>query len=69
MPFGFQFEKDAIINFLKTVDYPASKQKILDLAKDHELPLQVISMLQRLPEDHEFSSPDEVNHELTAKTQ
>lgn len=68
MPFEFQFEKTALSNFLGDIDYPTDKNRIIEQAKDRELPLQVIAMLQRLPEDRDFSNADEVQHELAAKS-
>jgi hypothetical protein len=62
----FQFEKNALLNFFNSIEYPVNKQKLIDLAKDRDLPLQLIAVLQRLP-DREFSSADEINHELTVK--
>ncbi len=62
MPFGFQFEKNAINNFLNSLQYPLNKTQLIEMAKDRDMPLTVISLLQRLP-DHEFTSADEVNHE------
>lgn len=67
MPFGgFQFERNAMDNFLKGVQYPATRDQLIDQAKDRDLPLQIISMLQRLP-DREFSSSEDAIHEMHVK--
>ncbi len=66
MPFGFQFEKTALSNFLKGLSYPVDKAKLLQIAAEKDLPQQVIATLQRLP-DRQFSSAEEINSQLPAK--
>lgn len=46
--------------YLKGVDYPASKQDILDAAEQHGADEELRSTLERLP-DEEFSNPAEVS--------
>lgn len=66
MPFKFNFEKHALDNFLKTVNFPASKHSLIDLASKANIPSTVLTMLQGLP-DKDFKSADEVHQVMPAK--
>lgn len=46
--------------YLKGVDYPASKQVLLDLAQQAGADENICSMLEQLP-DEEFETPAEVS--------
>lgn len=61
----FQFEKNALQNFLKAVAFPIDRPKLLAEASKHDLPAQVVSMLQRLPEQS-YANAEEVDHALAA---
>jgi Protein of unknown function (DUF2795) len=49
---------------LKGVDYPADKQELIKHAKQHKADREVLSLLEKLPDDEEFSSPTELNKAL-----
>ena len=50
---------------LKGVDYPASKQQLIDRAKQQGADEQAISALEQLP-DQEFDTPTEVSQAVGA---
>ena len=50
--------------YLKNVDYPANKQKILDAAKANGAPENVIQMLNRLP-DKQYMRSNEIEQEFS----
>jgi len=62
----FKFEKDALTNLLKSAGYPCKKQQLIQSAEQKNLPLPVLSLLQRLP-DQDYASFDDVNSQLTVK--
>lgn len=45
--------------YLRDVDYPASKQDLLDQARRNSAPQDVLDTIERLPEDR-FGGPQEV---------
>lgn len=45
--------------FLKGIDYPASKEEIIEAARDQGADENVISTLERIPMDS-FNSPNDV---------
>jgi Protein of unknown function (DUF2795) len=49
---------------LKGVDYPADKQELIKHAKQQKADREVLSLLEKLPDDEEFSSPTELNKAL-----
>jgi hypothetical protein len=46
---------------LKGVDYPASKQELIKHAKKQKADNEVISILEKLPEDEEYDNPTDLN--------
>ncbi len=50
--------------YLKGIDYPANKQKIIDAAKSNNAPENVMSFLRRLPE-RQYTRPTEVEEEFS----
>ncbi|AFY47859.1 Protein of unknown function (DUF2795) [Nostoc sp. PCC 7524] len=46
---------------LKGVDYPANKQELIDHAQQQGADRNVISLLEKLPEDEEYETPTELN--------
>jgi hypothetical protein len=45
---------------LKGADYPASRDDLIELAKDNEAPDEVVDVLEESLEDDEYESPAEV---------
>jgi hypothetical protein len=45
---------------LKGADYPASRDDLIELAKDNEAPEEVVDVLEESLEDDEYESPAEV---------
>ena len=43
------------VDFLKEVDFPATKQDLIDYAEDNNLPQEVVDKLEDLP-DKEYNS-------------
>lgn len=54
-----KFSASAIQLFLKGVDYPANKQKLLQAAKTNGAPQNVIDVMNKLP-DRSFNQANEV---------
>jgi Protein of unknown function (DUF2795) len=46
---------------LKGVDYPASKQELIQHAQKQGADQKVISLLERLPEEEEYENPTDLN--------
>ncbi|HIK03321.1 MAG TPA: DUF2795 domain-containing protein [Trichormus sp. M33_DOE_039] len=46
---------------LKGVDYPANKQDLIQHAQQQGADRNIISLLEKLPEDEEFDTPTDVN--------
>lgn len=46
---------------LKGVDYPADKQELIKHAKKQGADREVISILEKLPEDEEYDNPTNLN--------
>ena len=51
-------------NYLSGVDYPATKQDIMQAAQDGDAPDDVISAINMLP-DQEFDSPTDVTRAIS----
>jgi hypothetical protein len=49
---------------LKGVDYPADKQELMKHAQQQKADKQILSLLDKLPEDEEFENPAELNKAL-----
>ncbi|MEN6356103.1 MAG: DUF2795 domain-containing protein [Armatimonadota bacterium] len=52
-----------LMDFLKDVDYPASKDEIIALAEDHMVAKDIMSRLDQLP-DREYISLADVTSEV-----
>jgi hypothetical protein len=52
-----------IQSFLKDMDYPASKDDLIERAKENGAGNDVISLLDQLP-DQEYTRPTDVNAEI-----
>lgn len=48
---------------LSGIDYPASKQDVIDAAKNQKADNNVMKSLDRLP-DRKYESPTDVSHEI-----
>lgn len=46
---------------LKGLDYPASKQDLVEHAKSKGADDEMLDLLEQLPDDEEFQTPTEVN--------
>ncbi|MBD2510387.1 MULTISPECIES: DUF2795 domain-containing protein [unclassified Nostoc] len=46
---------------LKGVDYPAGKKDLIKHAKKQGADKEIISLLEKLPDDEEFDSPADLN--------
>lgn len=46
---------------LKGVDYPASKEELIEHAREQGADKQLISLLEQLPEDEEYENPADLN--------
>jgi hypothetical protein len=49
--------------YIEGVDFPASKQDIIDTAKSNSAPENVMSMMNRLP-DRTYNRPTEIEQEF-----
>jgi hypothetical protein len=49
---------------LKGADYPASKDSLIDLARDNQAPDEVVDELEEGLDDEEYESPAEVMADL-----
>ncbi len=49
---------------LKGVDYPASKEELIEHAREQGADKQLISLLEQLPEDEEYENPADLNKAL-----
>lgn len=49
--------------YLGGIDYPATKQEIIDAAASEGAPPDIVSVLERI-DDHEYDSPTELTEEL-----
>ena len=47
-------------NFLKRVDYPATKEDLLEIARENGAKKEILSLIEDLSED-EFANPAEVS--------
>ncbi|WP_058533901.1 DUF2795 domain-containing protein [Legionella saoudiensis] len=56
----------SVQKFLKGIDYPASKQDILDCATNNGAPDEILDEIRNIQLD-EFSSPTEISEELSDK--
>ncbi|MCE5322319.1 DUF2795 domain-containing protein [bacterium] len=52
-----------LMDFLKDVDYPASKDEIITLAEDHMVSKDIMSRLEQLP-DREYINLADVTSEV-----
>ena len=52
-----------ITGYLKGIDFPADKQKIMDMAKSKGAPDMVVQWLNKLP-DKQYSSTAEIEQEF-----
>ncbi len=50
--------------YLKGINYPANKQKIVQTAKSNNAPDNVMSFLNRLP-DRNYTAPTEIEEEFS----
>ena len=46
--------------YLAGVDYPATRDDLLDCAEENDAPDDVVAILEELPDDLEFASPADV---------
>lgn len=51
----------SIQKFLKGVDYPATKDDLIDRAEENGADDDVLDVLEQLPDDEEFETPADVN--------
>jgi hypothetical protein len=53
----------AVENYLKGIDFPASKEDLVNQAKSNHAPEDVVRTIQRLP-DKEYGSPIDISKEM-----
>ncbi|MBU6231997.1 MAG: DUF2795 domain-containing protein [Patescibacteria group bacterium] len=53
----------AIQSYLKGISYPASKQDVVDCAKENEAPSEISDLLARIPEK-DYATPAELTREI-----
>ncbi|TAF07462.1 MAG: DUF2795 domain-containing protein [Nostocales cyanobacterium] len=46
---------------LKGVDYPATKDELIEIAREQGADKQLLSLLEQLPEDEEYENPADLN--------
>ncbi|MBH8573886.1 DUF2795 domain-containing protein [Nostocaceae cyanobacterium CENA369] len=54
----------SIQKHLKGVDYPADKQVLINHAKQQGADREIISLLEKLPDNDQFESPTDLNKAL-----
>lgn len=54
---------ETVQNELGSVDYPLSKQQLLETARDHQASQGVLSLLREIPE-RQYNSPADLSQEL-----
>ncbi|MEN6617711.1 MAG: DUF2795 domain-containing protein [Syntrophorhabdus sp.] len=50
----------AVENYLKGIDFPANKKKLLQQARDNDAPSDVMKTIERLP-DQQYNSPIDIS--------
>lgn len=63
--FGAFLQHSNVLNHLKDVQFPCSKQDLIDAAEDDHAPEKVIEALEKLP-DIEYKSTTEITEHLAA---
>ena len=61
--FGAFLAHSQVANFIKDLDFPASKQDIINAAEDNNAPEQVIKALEKIP-DQVYNSIGDVTAKL-----
>jgi len=61
--FGAFLAHSNIVNFIKDVDFPCSKQDLINHAEDHNAPQKIIEALEKLP-DKEYTSIADVTENM-----
>lgn len=46
---------------LKGVDYPAGREELIDHARKQGADQKILALLEKLPEDEEYSNPADLN--------
>ncbi len=57
-------DKSQITMFLRNMDFPADKKKIMDMAKSNGAPENVVQWLNKLP-NKQYSSTEDVEQEFS----
>lgn len=47
-----------IAHYLKGIDFPATKQELMDYAEDNNAPEEVLEVLQQMPDQEYYSMSD-----------
>ncbi|MGL5805083.1 MAG: DUF2795 domain-containing protein [Xenococcaceae cyanobacterium] len=50
--------------YLKGMDYPATKDDLIDYAEEKGAEDEILDLLEQLPEDEEYNTPIELNKAL-----
>jgi Protein of unknown function (DUF2795) len=58
------FNPPEVEKYLKGVNYPATKEELVETAKRNKADQDLTNLLQRLPE-REFYKPTDVTHEIS----
>ncbi len=51
----------SVQKYLKGMDYPASKDELIDHAEEQGADDEVLDLLEQLPDDEEFETPADVS--------
>ena len=57
-------DKTALQDALKNLDYPATREKVVELAKENNAPRDAIAAILDLPETTDFHDPDQLREAL-----
>ena len=57
-------EKTALQDALKDLDYPATREKVVELAKENNAPRHAIAAILDLPETADFHDPAQLRQAL-----
>lgn len=59
-----QDDRTALQDALKNLDYPATREKVVELAKENNAPRHAIAAILELPETADFHDPGQLRQAL-----